>query len=69
MFFLFYFIGVANSFSAWSFFTLNFFNPVDNMHDYIYLVPFVKDDTGARFLKTIIPSRKATKDYLGEKKP
>ena len=40
-----------------------------NINNYIYLVPFVKDDTGARFLKTIIPSRKATKSYLGEKKP
>lgn len=33
--------------------------------DYVYLVPFVED---ARFvfLKTIIPSRKATKQYLEE---
>lgn len=31
--------------------------------DYAYLVPFIKD--GDRiFLKTIIPSRKATKKYL-----
>lgn len=30
---------------------------------YIYLVPFVEDDEKI-FLKTIIPSRKATKDYL-----
>ncbi len=33
---------------------------IDN---YIYLVPFVKNDTEI-FLKTIIPSRKATKKYL-----
>ena len=33
-------------------------------HDYVYLVPFVEDDTSV-FLKTIIPSRKATKQYLG----
>jgi len=33
--------------------------------DYAYLVPFVEDDTLV-FLKTIIPSRKATKRYLGE---
>ncbi len=33
--------------------------------DYVYLVPFVEDDTLV-FLKTIIPSRKATKQYLGE---
>ncbi len=30
---------------------------------YIYLVPFVTGEDGDRFLKTIIPSRKATKDY------
>ena len=33
--------------------------------DYVYLVPFVEDDHSV-FLKTIIPSRKATKQYLGE---
>jgi len=32
--------------------------------DYAYLVPFVEDETVV-FLKTIIPSRKATKQYLG----
>ena len=32
---------------------------------YVYLVPFVEDDTTV-FLKTIIPSRKMTKRYLGE---
>lgn len=32
---------------------------------YIYLVPFVIDDEYI-FLKTIIPSRKATKDYRQE---
>ena len=31
--------------------------------DYAYLVPFVEDDDEV-FLKTIIPSRKATKKYL-----
>ncbi|MFO1180321.1 BrnT family toxin [Ottowia sp.] len=31
--------------------------------DYVYLVPFVEEDQ-ALFLKTIIPSRKATRDYL-----
>ncbi|WP_325340575.1 hypothetical protein [Xylophilus sp.] len=30
---------------------------------YAYLVPFVEEDTHY-FLKTIIPSRKATRDYL-----
>jgi hypothetical protein len=33
--------------------------------DYVYLVPFVEDEHSV-FLKTIIPSRKATKEYLGE---
>ncbi len=33
--------------------------------DYIYLVPFVEDKT-SYFLKTIIPSRKATRQYLGD---
>jgi uncharacterized DUF497 family protein len=33
--------------------------------DYAYLVPFVEDDQQI-FLKTIIPSRKATKQYLGK---
>ncbi|MCY3749316.1 MAG: BrnT family toxin [Chloroflexi bacterium] len=30
---------------------------------YIHLVPFVIGSDGTRFLKTIIPSRKATRDY------
>ena len=33
--------------------------------DYVYLVPFVEEDEEL-FLKTIIPSRKATRDYLRE---
>ncbi len=33
--------------------------------DYVYLVPFVEDEQAVS-LKTIIPSRKATKEYLGE---
>ena len=32
--------------------------------DYIFLVPSVEESTHY-FLKTIIPSRKATRDYLG----
>ena len=32
--------------------------------NYVYLVPFVKDDEKI-FLKTIIPSRKAKKKYKG----
>ncbi len=34
--------------------------------NYIYTVPFVEDE-GKIFLKTIIPSRKLTKQYLKEK--
>ena len=34
-----------------------------NINNYCYLVPFVKDDSKV-FLKTIIPSRKATKKYI-----
>ena len=33
--------------------------------DYAYLVPFVEDEE-CLLLKTIIPSRKATRDYLRE---
>ena len=33
--------------------------------DYVYLVPYVENDREV-FLKTIIPSRKATAHYLGE---
>jgi uncharacterized DUF497 family protein len=35
------------------------------MNEYVYLVPFVEDDEEI-FLKTIIPSRKMKKRYLGE---
>ena len=31
---------------------------------YVYLVPFIEEDD-YYFLKTIIPSRKATREYLG----
>jgi len=34
-----------------------------NVDGYVWLVPYVKEK-GVRFLKTIIPSRKATKEYL-----
>ena len=33
------------------------------MEGYVYLVPYVERG-GTRFLKTIIPSRKATREYL-----
>jgi uncharacterized DUF497 family protein len=38
-----------------------------NINHYAYLVPFVESEKEI-FLKTIIPSRKATKKYLGGKK-
>ncbi len=38
-----------------------------NIEDYVYLVPFVETEE-CIFLKTIIPSRKMTKKYLGDKK-
>lgn len=38
-----------------------------NIDDYSHLVPYVESQEEI-FLKTIIPSRKATKEYLGEKK-
>ena len=40
---------------------------VVKVNEYVYLVPFIKEGN-VRFLKTIIPSRKATKKYIrGEK--
>ncbi len=36
---------------------------VVDMGGYVYLVPFVIQTDGTRFLKTIIPSRKATRSY------
>ena len=38
-----------------------------NINDYAYLVPFVESDEEV-FLKTIIPSRKATRLYLRREK-
>lgn len=35
------------------------------IEDYVYLVPYVESEKGF-FLKTIIPSRKATRQYLRE---
>ena len=36
---------------------------VIDIEGYVYLVPYVKSK-GVRFMKTIIPSRKATREYL-----
>ncbi|MBN2271532.1 MAG: hypothetical protein JXN61_13020 [Sedimentisphaerales bacterium] len=38
---------------------------VVDVDDYVYLAPFVETDEVV-FLKTIIPSRKMTKKYLGD---
>lgn len=38
---------------------------VINVDGYVHLVPYVEDRKEI-FLKTVIPSRKATKQYLGE---
>jgi hypothetical protein len=38
-----------------------------NIENYIYAIPFV-ENKDERFLKTIIPSRKYTKKYLGGSK-
>jgi uncharacterized DUF497 family protein len=40
---------------------------VVKMEEYVYLVPFVETDQEV-FLKTIIPSRKATNQYLRSRK-
>ena len=39
-----------------------------DINGYIWLVPFVQEQENVYFLKTIIPSRKATKKYLRGKK-
>ncbi len=39
---------------------------VVEINKYAYLVPFVESSEG-KFLKTIIPSRKATRNYIGGK--
>lgn len=41
---------------------------VVSCESYVYLVPFV-EETDYYFLKTIIPSRKATRDYLNHGDP
>ena len=39
---------------------------VVRVRDYAYLIPLIEDEKG-KFLKTIVPSRKATREYLGGK--
>lgn len=40
---------------------------VINLGGYVYLVPFVRKNEHVIFLKTIFPSRKLTKSYLGSR--
>jgi hypothetical protein len=44
----------------------NIFIILIQIKDYVYLVPYVEDDTSI-FLKTIIPSRKMNKKYNSKK--
>ena len=39
---------------------------VINLNRYVYLVPFIRKDKQTVFLKTIFPSRKLTKIYIGD---
>lgn len=38
-----------------------------NIEDYAYVVPYVIEDDGSWFLKTVFPSRKHTAIYLSKK--
>ncbi|MEP5418798.1 MAG: toxin [Lentilitoribacter sp.] len=40
-----------------------------NIEDYAYVVPYVIEDDGSWFLKTVFPSRKHTAIYLSKKNP
>lgn len=40
-----------------------------NIEDYAYVVPFVIEEDGSWFLRTVFPSRKDTALYLGKNKP
>jgi len=40
-----------------------------NIETYAYVVPFVTEEDGTWFLKTVFPSRKHTALYLGKTKP
>ena len=42
---------------------------VVDIEQYLYLVPFVAAPDGTRFLKTIIPSRKAMREYRRRPSP
>jgi len=40
-----------------------------NIEDYAYVVPYVLEEDGSWFLKTVFPSRKHTALYLTREKP
>ena len=40
-----------------------------NIERYAYVVPFVLEEDGSWFLKTVFPSRKHTAIYIESKKP
>lgn len=40
-----------------------------NIEDYAYVVPFVTEEDGSLFLKTVYPSRQHTARYLTKKEP
>ena len=42
---------------------------VVDIEQYLHLVPFVTEPDGTRFLKTIIPSRKAMREYRRRPSP
>lgn len=42
---------------------------VVDIEGYVYLVPYVVTEEGNLFLKTVTPSRKATRDYLRRGRP
>ena len=42
---------------------------VVDIDGYLHLVPFVASADGSRFLKTVIPSRKATRDHKRGQSP
>lgn len=40
-----------------------------NIENYAYVAPFIIEDDGTWFLKTVFPSRKYTSIYIGAAKP
>ena len=42
---------------------------VVEINDYIHMVPFVVQDDGSHFLKTIIPNSRLTREYKKRRQP